>query len=35
MVEANPALAQRQPFKAVVEKDKAFLKLAVKMHLYS
>ncbi|PIF34503.1 phosphoserine phosphatase [Flavobacterium sp. 9] len=24
MVEANPALAQQQPFKAVVEKDKAF-----------
>ncbi|PTS91319.1 haloacid dehalogenase-like hydrolase [Flavobacterium sp. HMWF030] len=24
MVEANPALAQKQPFKAVVEKDKAF-----------
>lgn len=24
MVEANPALAQQQPFKAVIEKDKAF-----------
>ena len=24
MVEANPALAQKQPFKAVVEKDKTF-----------
>ena len=24
MVEANPALAQKQPFKAVIEKDKAF-----------